>query len=137
MLQRAAIQMSRSLFNPFGTPTSQLKLPDLIPASVLSIPESQMVNVDDRLYKCLRSLLRKVVTDSPSYCVVLVFPGEPSGIGAWVGVRRSVSVSFKGDGRNTDSGCLGKFTFISIIFRFALSQSLAPAIVVDDNFNVI
>ena len=96
-----------------------------------------MVNVDYRLRESLWRFLRQVVTDTALDCPVLILAREFSGIGAGVRMWRAIDITLEGDGGYADYRRLSQPRFEIVIGRLALSQSEAPAIVVDDNRNVI
>jgi len=48
-----------------------------------------------------------------------------------------IGVTFKGNGGHGDDRALGKPLFQIVIFRFAFSQGLPPAVIMDHNGDVI
>ena len=57
----------------------------------------------------------------------------------WGGVRMrgAIGVALQGDGRHCDDRISGKPLFQIVVFWLAFSQSLSPAIIIDDDRNVI
>src|SRR5579883_2741660 len=52
-------------------------------------------------------------------------------------MRRTIGIPFEGNGGNSDHRSFGKSLFQNVIVRFAFSQTEPPAIVMDDDANVI
>ncbi len=50
---------------------------------------------------------------------------------------RTVGIPFKGDGRHSDDRACGKPLFQSVIFRLTFRQTETPAVVMDDDGDVI
>ena len=75
--------------------------------------------------------------DSAADGPVRIFAGKLLGIGSWVRMRRAVGVAFESDGGHRDDRTFGKPLFQIVIFRLAFGQSLPPAIIVDDDRDVI
>ena len=98
---------------------------------------SQGVHLDDRRGERLRRLLRQVVTDPPTHVAMNVFAGELRGIGSRRRMRRAVGVPFERDRRYGDDRSNSKPTLEGVIGRLPLSEAEAPAIVVNDNADVI
>src|SRR6267154_5420256 len=93
------------------------------------------VDVDDGLGKRFRSFLRHVVTDAVQD-PVRILAGELARV-AFAVPGWTVEVAGDGDGRNGDDGALEEFLLQLVILRLAIGQSLALAIVVDDDIVVI
>ena len=52
-------------------------------------------------------------------------------------MRRAVGVAFQGDGRHGDDGRCGELLFEIDIFRLALGEAQAPAVIVDDDRDMV
>src|SRR5262249_5409504 len=52
-------------------------------------------------------------------------------------MRRTVGITFHRYGGHGDDRTFGKPSFQIVIFRFAFGEALPPAVVVDDDFNVV
>ena len=52
-------------------------------------------------------------------------------------MRRTIGITFHRYGGHGDDRTFGQPFFQIIIFRFAFGEALPPAVVVDDDFNVV
>src|SRR5215831_2427222 len=95
------------------------------------------VHVDDGLHERTRRFLRQVVSDPAAYGAVLVFAGELRGVRGRIRVRRAVRVALECDGGNGDDGTRRQLGFQISVFGFAVGEPESPAIVVDDDGDVI
>ena len=68
---------------------------------------------------------------------VRILPGELLGVRAWLRVRRTVGVALKRDGRHGDDRTRRKLLFEIVILGLPLGESEAPAIVMNDDGDVI
>jgi hypothetical protein len=98
---------------------------------------SSLGDVDDRFSKSLRGFLREVVPNAARDVPVLIPAGEFVGIGAGVQVRCAVGIAFHGDGRHGDDREFGKPLFQVVVFRLAFRETKSPAIIVNDNADVV
>ena len=87
--------------------------------------------------KGLRRLLRQVVTDAARDGPVLVFAGEFLGVRTGLRVRCAIGVAFECDGRHCDDRRLRKPLFQIVVFRLTLREAEPPAVIMDDDCNVI
>ena len=87
--------------------------------------------------KGLRGFLGQIVPDIALNDPVLVFARKFPGVGAAVRVWCTVGIAFKSYGRYGDERPLGKPLLQVIIFRLAFSQAEPPAVVVDDDVDVV
>ena len=71
--------------------------------------------------------------DSP----VCIFAREFFGIRTGIRVRSSISIPFEGDGGHADDRTLGKPHFQIVIFRLALGKTEPPAVVMNDDGDVV
>src|SRR4051812_44608922 len=97
----------------------------------------QLIDINHRLCECLRSLLRKVVTDATRDRAMYVLAYKLLCIGFWWRVRRAVGVAFECDGRDFDCEAGGETLLELVILRLTLCQTLSPAVVVDHDVDVI
>ena len=98
---------------------------------------SKGVHVDYGGGERLRGFLRQVVPDSAGQVAVNVFAGKLRGIGRRSRVRRAVGIPLERDGRHADDRTARKPILEAVIGRLAFSQTEAPAIVVNDDADVI
>ena len=75
--------------------------------------------------------------DASGNIPVQIFAGEFLGIGTGVSMWRPIGITFKGNGRHGDNRAFGKSLFQIVIFRFAFSQGLPPAVIMDHDGDVI
>ena len=68
---------------------------------------------------------------------VRIFAREFVGIGTAVRVWCTIGVTFKGDGRYGDDRACSKPLFQIVIFRLAFSQAEPPAVIMDDDADMI
>ena len=94
-------------------------------------------HVDDGLRKRLGRFLWKVVTDASLDEPMRILPGEFLGIGARIGMRRTVRVAFERYRGNGDRRKFRKALFKRGVFRLAFCKAETPAIIVDDDGDVI
>src|SRR6266700_6109123 len=66
-----------------------------------------------------------------------IFARKFLGIGTGVRMRRTIRITFKGDGGDSDKRKFGKPFFQIVILRLALSQSQPPTIIMDYDADVI
>ena len=76
-----------------------------------------VVDVDDCLGKCLRSFLRKVVSDSARNSPVFILANKFLGIGARIRMWRAVGVTFQRNGRDCYHRGLREPPFQIVVFR--------------------
>src|SRR5689334_13228019 len=98
---------------------------------------SEAIDVDDRLRKRLRRFLREVVTDAALHHPVFVAAREFLRIRARVGVRRTICIAFERDRRRRDHGSLRQLVVHVVVPTLAVRQTEPPAIIVDDDRDVI
>src|SRR5258706_2771132 len=84
-----------------------------------------------------RRFLRQVMADAAANLAVLVFAGEFLCIRARIGVRRSVGVTFRGDGGHGDNRRFRQLPFQLVVLRFAFRKALAPAVIVNNDVDVV
>jgi hypothetical protein len=96
-----------------------------------------VINVDDGLGKGLRGFLRQIVPDAVLDDPVLIFAREFLGIGTGIRVWCTISIPFKGNGGHGDDRAFGKPPFQIVIFRLAIGQAKPPAVIVDDDLDMI
>src|SRR5918992_2545986 len=101
------------------------------------IETSKGVDVDDGGGERLRGFLRQVVPNTASQISVYVFPGELRGIGRRSRVRRAVGVPFKRDRGHGDDRTGREPILEGVVGWLAFCQTEAPAVVVDDDADVI
>jgi len=70
-----------------------------------------MVDVYDRLGKCLGRLLRQIVPDTSGDDPVRVLAGEFPGIGTGIRVRCAIRIAFESDSGHSDDRPFGKPLF--------------------------
>src|SRR5437763_21731 len=106
-----------------GTPGSRLR--------------SRSVDVDHGLRKGLRGFLRQIVPDAAADGPVRIFARKFPGIGTGVQMRRTVGITFEGDGGHGDDRGLGKPLVEIGILRLAFNQCEAPSIIMDHDADMI
>ncbi len=79
----------------------------------------------------------EIVADPSRDVPVLIFTGESFGVGGGVWVGSTIGIPFKGDRRRLNDGRLGEPFFVAVVFGLALREPEAPAIVVNDDGDVI
>jgi hypothetical protein len=89
--------------------------------------ESITIDFDDSLSKSLRSFLRQIVPDAALDDPVRIFAREFPGIGTGIRVRRTIRITFKGNGGHGDDRACGKPLFQIVIFRLAFNQAEPPS----------
>src|SRR6266536_1960311 len=102
-----------------------------------SIAPSVAVDLDDGLGEGLGCLLGQVVPDAALDHTMHIFSRELLGIGAAVGVWCTIGITFKGDRGHGDDRTFGKPLLQIVIVRLAFSQSQTPAVVMDDDADMI
>src|SRR5512132_36601 len=102
-----------------------------------SIAPSVAVDLDDGLGEGLGCLLGQVVSDTTLDDPMRVFVYEFIGVGVAVRVWGAVGVTFQGDGGHGDDRTGGQPLFQLVKFRLARGQAEAPAVVVDDDADMI
>src|SRR6187402_416361 len=85
----------------------------------------------------LRSFLRKIVTDAAFDDPMLVWPGEFPGICAGVRMRRTIGITFESDGGNSNDRTFGQTLFQRVVFRLTFRQTEPPAVIVNDDADMI
>ena len=68
---------------------------------------------------------------------VRVFARELHAIRFGFRVRRAIGVAFQGNRWHRDNQALGQPLFKMVVFRFAVRQAQSPAVIVDDDGNVV
>ena len=68
---------------------------------------------------------------------MLILATEFLGVGARLGMRRTVRVALERDGRNLDDRKSGELLFQIVVFRFTFRDAKPPAIVMDRNGDMI
>src|SRR2546425_3114494 len=96
-----------------------------------------MVDIDHRLRECLRRFLRQIVSDAALDQAVLILAREFFRVRRGLRMWRTVRVTFEGDRRDADGRKLSEPCFEVVVFALALCQAESPAIVVDDDRNMI
>ena len=100
--------------------------------------ESKAVDFDDSFGEGLWGFLRQVVPDAAGDNPEFIFAREFFAIaGVVVRVWCAVGITFKGDRRYGDDWTCKELLFVLVVFWLALSQTEAPAIVVDDDGYVV
>src|SRR6266536_626599 len=107
------------------------------PRSGMSRLQLSFADVDDGLGKGLRGLLRQVVSNPAGDDPVLVFAGEHLGVSGGLRMGRTGGITFKSDGRDSDYRRFGKPLFQIVVFRLAVCEPKPPAIVMDNDGDVI
>src|SRR3954465_923823 len=95
------------------------------------------LNVEDGLGEGLGSFLRQVVADAACDQPVLILAGEFLCIGAGIRVRSTIGGTLESDGRQGDRRECGKPLFEFVVLRLTLRKAEPPAVVVDDDADVI
>ena len=98
---------------------------------------SDLGDVDDRLGKGLRGLLRQVVPHAASDEPVLIFTREFAAISRGFRMMRAVGVAFHSDRGYCDDGPLGEFLFQIVVFPLAVGEVEPPAVIVDHDRDVV
>src|ERR1700693_4150445 len=98
---------------------------------------SKMVDIDYRLRECLRRLLRQIVSDAALDQAVLILAREFFRVRRGLRMRRAVRVTFERDGGDADGRKLSEACFEVVVFPLAVRQTESPAVVVDDDRNMI
>src|ERR1700686_2712017 len=96
-----------------------------------------MVDIDHRLRECLRCFLRQIVSDAALDQAVLILTREFFRVRRGLRMWRAVRVTFEGDRRDADGRKLRKASFEVVVFPLAIRETESPAIVVDDDCNMI
>jgi hypothetical protein len=99
-------------------------------------PRSESIDINDRLRKGLRRLLRQVVAGTFDQ-VMRIRPRELSRIGSTVWMRRTIGVALKRDTRHCDYRTGGESPLQVVILRFAISKIDAPTLVMNHDIDVI
>lgn len=81
--------------------------------------------------------MRQIVSNAACDHPVGIFARTFLGIRTGIRVRRSIGISFQGDGGHTDDQPLGQLLFQGVVLRLAFGQTKAPAIVMDHNADMI
>src|SRR5262245_62151478 len=84
-----------------------------------------------------RRLLGQVVAYAPVDGTVRVLAGELGRVRAGIGVWRSVGIALEGNGGHGDDRRFGQSLFQIVVLRLAFGQALPPAVVVDDDGDVV
>src|SRR5712691_6696422 len=95
------------------------------------------VNLEDRLGKGLRRFLRQIVPDAARDHPVRIRARKFCGIRTGVRVRRPIGIPFQGDRGHGDAQSLSKPLFQGVVLRLAVSQTKAPAIVMNHDADMI
>src|SRR5713226_3829016 len=103
----------------------------------LSGQRSITVDFDDGCGEGLRGFLRQIVPDAALDDPVRIFTREFLGIGTGVWMRRTIGITFKGNGGHGYDRTSGKPLLQIVIFRLAFSQCESPAIIMDHDADVI
>src|SRR5205807_3949096 len=104
-----------------------------ISASSLSVT----VDFDNRVRKRLRRFLRQVVPDAALDHPMLVLAGELLGVDGGLRVWCAIGVALERDCRHIDVRRLGELGLELVILRLTFSQPEPPAVVVDDDVDVV
>ena len=75
--------------------------------------------------------------DAAFYVAVRILAGELLGIGTGIRVWRTIGITFQGNRGHGDDRTFRKPLLQFVILRFAFSQAEPPAIVVDDDADMI
>ena len=102
-----------------------------------SLCRSRFGDVDDSLSEGLRCFLRQVVPNATLDEPVLVPAREFVRVRAGFQVRCAIGITFERNSRDGDDGALRERLFKLGIFRLTLSQAEPPAVIVDDDVDVI
>src|SRR5580658_8853925 len=93
--------------------------------------------VDDGFGKGLRGFLRQIVPDAALDGPMRIFAGKFTGVGARLRMRGAVGVTFHGDGGHGNHRSCGEPLVDIGIFGLAFGEPEPPAIIMDDNRDVI
>ena len=94
-------------------------------------------DIDDGLGEGLGCFLRQVVPDAARNDTMLVAAREFRRVDAGVRVRRAIGVAFERDGGHGNHRSGGESLFQIVILRFTVRQSQPPAVIVDDDGDVV
>src|SRR5260370_15006171 len=103
----------------------------------LSSLRSKTVDIDDSFRKSLRSFFRQIVPDAALDVPVLIFAREFLSVGTRVRMWGTVGITFHCYGGHGDDRTFGQPLFQIVIFRFAFSETLPPAVIVDQDRDVV
>src|SRR5262249_28119401 len=107
------------------------------PANEPRLRRSPPGHVHDSLGERLWGFLRQVVPDPSRDVPVLVWARKFAPVGARLQVRRAVGVTLHGDGGHGNYRSCRKLLFQRVEFGFAFCEAQPPAVVMDDNGNVV
>jgi len=96
-----------------------------------------VLHIHDRLGEGLRRFLRQVVADSTLDRSVCVLPGKFPGVRSRLRVWLTIGITFERDGGHGDARSRGPALFELIVLRFPLGQPESPAVVMNDDADVI
>ena len=95
------------------------------------------VDLDNSFSKRLRSFLRQIMPYAALDDPVRIFGREFVDVGAAIRVWCTIGIAFKRNCRDGDDRELGESFFQIVVVRLAFSQAEPPAIVMDDDANMI
>jgi hypothetical protein len=95
------------------------------------------IDVEDSLSEVPRCFLWQIVADTARDCPVRIFPGELVSIGCGIRVRCAIGVTFKGYRGDGNDGKRCQSLFQIVILGLAFGEAQAPAIIMDDNRDVV
>jgi hypothetical protein len=98
---------------------------------------SQAHDVDNRIGKGFRRLLRQIVADPARHLPVEILPGELVDIRLRLGMGGAVGIPLERDGRNGNRGRSREAVLERIELCFSLGDTEPPAVVVDDDGRMV
>jgi len=98
---------------------------------------SERRQAEDGLSEIVRRFLWQVMADAACQCPMLVLASESLGIGCGRRMCGAVGVALHGDRRHGDSGRVRQTGFQRIVFAFSVGQAQAPAVVMDNDVDVV
>lgn len=101
------------------------------------MPPSVSTDIHDRLSKSEGCFLRQIVPNPAVDIPVRISARKFFGIGARVRMRRTIGILFEGYAGHRNVGTCGKSIFQLVILRFAIGQTDPPAIIVNDNVDIL
>src|SRR4029450_13586237 len=98
---------------------------------------SVAVDIDHRLGKSLRGLLRQIVPDARCEVPVRILAREFRRVSTGLDVERAIGVALHRDRGHSDDRACRKALFQIVIFPLAVDQPESPAVVVDHDSDMI